>query len=185
MRARMRGTGIKEFVGNHGLEWEGSARSRVLQKRVAIWNRKILSAMQAGTFPRQGVGVENKNLSLSVHYRQAKNPAQAKREILAFLKPFPGIYLIEGKYVINVLPDRHVNKGTAVLALKRRFHCEKMIFVGDDKTDEYAFALKKKSFLLDVRIGKSKASRARYFLPNQKAIDRFLRALIQMRASRS
>lgn len=52
-----------------------------------------------------GVVVENKGLSISIHYRHATDSETARNEIESFLQtlePLPRI--LQGKFVINVLP---------------------------------------------------------------------------------
>jgi trehalose 6-phosphate phosphatase len=182
MSARVRGLGIREVVGNHGLEWRGSKRSHQFKKRVAGWKKEIIRAVRSGALKGLGIELEDKVVSISIHYRMARNHSKARREIKKLLSGFSDKQIIEGKGVFNLLPDARVNKGTAVLELKKKLRCDRVIFAGDDKTDEFVFALRPRSFLLDVHVGRGQASRARYFLPTQRAIDRFLEVLIALRS---
>src|SRR5262249_15797081 len=95
--ARVRGTRMRAVVGNHGLEWKNSARSKGLQKGVSFWKKEIRAAIRSRQLPCEGIEIEDKNLSLSIHYRQAPNPLRAKEAYLDFLKRYPRAHLIDGK----------------------------------------------------------------------------------------
>jgi trehalose 6-phosphate phosphatase len=181
VRGHLSGISFGEVVGNHGLEWSGSRASRRMRKEVTSWKRRILRAMREGEIPSEGIDIEDKSLSLSMHYRDAPNRERARKKIEAFLTGIPGLRAIPGKSVFNIVPDVDVNKGSALLKLRRRLRCERVIYVGDDWTDEDVFALRPKTFLLDVRVGHSRRSKARYFIPEQPEIDRFLEVLIEER----
>jgi len=180
--ARVRGCGIREVVGNHGLEWRGSRDSVKHERLMRRCRREIERAMSEGAIHGERIEVEYKKVTLSVHYRMSPNRARAHREILGVLRGFPGTQIIKGKQVFNLLPHTRLNKGTAVVALRKKFRSDRAIYVGDDWTDEKVFRLKPKSFLLDVRMGRSARSRARYYLPNIAAMDRFLEELIELRS---
>ena len=70
-----------------------------------------------------------------------------------------------------------------VTQLRRLLACEKAIYVGDDETDEDAFAAGRADRLLSVRIGNARRSRAAYRLKDQRQIDRFLRRLLALRSA--
>jgi trehalose 6-phosphate phosphatase len=181
VRARAKCRSLVEVVGNHGIEWKNSTRSRRFYKTVTEWKREILRAIKTGEVDGAGIELEDKKASLSLHYRLAKDHARTRRELTAVLKRLDDAKVLGGKFLYNVLPDAGLNKGTAVVELKKRLRVDYVVFVGDDTTDEDAFALKNKAFLVDVRVGRSSQSKARYFLNNQMAIDPFLEKLIDLR----
>ena len=83
--------------------------------------------------------------------------------------------------VVNVLPAQAPDKGTAVLSLCRKLHCNAILYVGDDDNDEDAFALSERVPLLGIRVGRARKSQAQYFLPSQHAMDRLLALLVRLR----
>ena len=182
VRKRMPGIPVREIVGNHGLEWKGSASSKRMKKQVVRWKRAILHAVDTGIISKRGLELEDKGVSLSLHYRCTTNPAKTREQIENFLHTIPGLRAMPGKMLFNIVPNVNVNKGTALLKLRKKLRCDRVIYVGDDRTDEDVFALPRKSFLLDVRVGKSSLSSARYFLHAQPQIDRLLEALVDFRA---
>ena len=90
-----------------------------------------------------GLYVENKGLSVAVHYRNAPDPAARSGPSQALeRKPLAaarGLKIRSGKMVLEVVPASGVNKGTAVARLAREFELTGAIAVGDDVTDCDAF----------------------------------------------
>jgi trehalose 6-phosphate phosphatase len=61
----------------------------------------------------------------------------------------------------------------------RQLGCTTALYVGDDVTDEDVFALRDPR-VLTVRIGKKKASSARFFLNRQPEIVQALRLIVEI-----
>lgn len=181
VQMRLQGARVLDVVGNHGLEWRGSRGSVRHREKVSKWMKKLHHALETGEIPREGVELEDKNLSLSIHYRAARNHARVRELLEDCVRGLSGAHVVEGKYLLNLVPDARANKGSAILKLKRKLSCQKVIFVGDDVTDESVFALRPKTFLLDVRVGKLARSKARYFLSRQTDMNVFLEELIRLR----
>jgi trehalose 6-phosphate phosphatase len=172
------------IVGNHGAEglpgWERYAED--FRRLGGEWERQLLRMISDGE--NSGIMVENKGMSVSVHYRGAINRPAARSLVLnaiGHLVPQPRV--VGGKYVENLLPEEAPDKGVALLQLMSGAGCPKGFFVGDDQTDEYVFQLDRKE-LFTVRVGIGTRSRARYFLRDQGEILLLLRhvndALAQM-----
>jgi trehalose 6-phosphate phosphatase len=124
---------------------------------------------------KSGIVVENKGLSVSVHYRGAKDRTTARALVLnAIGHLVPSPRAVGGKYVENLLPEEAPDKGAALLQLMSGAGCAKGFFVGDDRTDEDVFELGWEN-LFTVRVGTGKGSRARYFLRDQGEILLLLR----------
>ena len=86
--------------------------------------------------------VEDKGVSLAVHYRQAHDPVQARRALLVALQPIAagsGLDLIEGKMVLELVPAGRPMKGGAVERLASEHALEAMLYAGDDVADLEAF----------------------------------------------
>ena len=166
---------LRAVFGNHGMEpWRGLPTARRLAAR---WHRRI-----AATLPSlPGVMLEDKGPSLAIHYRRARARGEARRRILAAVAGLPNARIVAGKLVVNLLPANAPNKGTAVLGLCQRLRCDATIYVGDDDNDEDAFALAGEARLLGLRVGRSRRSRAAYYLPGQADVDLLLAALASMR----
>jgi trehalose 6-phosphate phosphatase len=165
--SRLDAATIRWVVGNHGAEWERVAPR--LKRRVDAWRVALEPAMF------EGVELEDKGLSLSLHFRGARDPDWAERKLRALAAGLEGVALKRGKRVLNLLPAGSPNKGDALKRLRRLSLCGAALYVGDDDTDEDAFAVRG---ALGVRVGPSKHSRAKWFLRGQAEIDALLKRLM-------
>ena len=165
--------GPLEVIGSHGLETFGTPSTR-FSERVARWRERLRERLGA----LKGVDIEDKRLSLAVHYRHAPDAGSALRQIEETLAELPGGRIVAGKMVVNVVPAEAPDKGAALLAACRRAGGGPALYVGDDATDEDAFRLAQPGEILTVRIGPDEGSAAQFFLPDQSQIDDLLRALL-------
>lgn len=167
-------------LGNHGMEglpdWEnGAARHRQTCRE---WVRRLQTALQEPSYD-PAIHIEDKQYSLAVHYRHARDPGQAEAQLAAlFRNAFSEARVIPGKCVFNLLPQDAESKGSAMEKLLRLCNAERAIYVGDDITDEDIFRLERPA-LLSVRIGPWPGSAAPFYLPDSGSMARFLEALIE------
>lgn len=172
---RLRGVGVYEVIGNHGLEtWH--AHERLIQ--VA---RGWLARLSDRLASVQGVRIEDKVFSLAVHYRLAPDKPRARAEIAKAVAALEGVRIVGGKQVMNLIPLGAPHKGTALERERVKLECERAVYVGDDETDEDVFASEPAAPLLSVRVGQSRQSRASYFVPRQRSINDLLSALASLR----
>jgi trehalose 6-phosphate phosphatase len=183
LEKKVQGIPFQALVGNHGMEFSNSKLPVSYVKRVLQWKAHLEKALKDGTIESDNIQLEMKNITLSVHYRTSVNPEKAARQIEMVLKELQGVRVVGGKYVYNLLPNVSKNKGTAVQALAKKFRCERILYIGDDTTDEDVFELKKKANLFDIRVEKSKKSKARYFLKRQEEVNVLLKKLIKLKRS--
>ncbi|HKO16967.1 MAG TPA: trehalose-phosphatase [Gemmatimonadaceae bacterium] len=138
-------------IGNHGMERMDPSGTLVVSPHVAPYQPAIadavvrLSALLAAI---RGVIVENKGLTLSVHYRLADHALVSRiddsvRSVAGVL----GLRVTHGKEVLELRPPVAVDKGTAALDLARELGVlgtepqSSILYAGDDRTDEDAFRL--------------------------------------------
>lgn len=165
------------LIGNHGAEglpgWKASEKQ--YRHLGNIWEKQ-LNAMLPVT-DNQGIVLENKGSTLSIHYRNVLDKEKARDMLLraiGLLAPRPKH--VSGKYVENLIPAAAPDKGTAVLHLLRQSGCQKAVFAGDDETDEDVFKIAGDN-LFTVHVGNGEKTRARYFLCDQREIEMFLRKI--------
>jgi trehalose 6-phosphate phosphatase len=157
-------------VGNHGAEgmdWVPSGRGmELLRARIDS---------QAPALKTAGVHVEDKTLSLALHYRLSRDRDAALRAIDALVDALPpDLHAFGGKCVVNVVSKDAPDKGAAALALLRVSACETLLFVGDDVNDEAVFEQARPDWLT-VRIGRAQgASRAMFFLDTHSEMSALL-----------
>jgi trehalose 6-phosphate phosphatase len=177
-RRRVRGVGLAGVIGNHGLEpWSAAAR---VGREVRRWV-PILQDRLGGV---QGVVVEDKGLSLSVHYRAARRRREARARILDAAAGLGRARVVGGKLVLNILPAGAPGKGRALERARDRLGCDTAVYVGDDETDEDVFALDQPGQLLAIRVGRKATSSAAYYIRTQAEIDHLLRSLLASRSVR-
>jgi trehalose 6-phosphate phosphatase len=171
---RLHGAPI-EIIGNHGAEPQ--AQGVDVRRVIARARRAVVPIVDR--WP--GAWLEDKIYSLSVHYRHAEDSPAGVAAVQALARRLPGVRVVPGKRVLNLVARGAPDKGVAVEAARRRHDCRRVIFVGDDYTDESVFREARPSRLLGVRVGVSERTRAGFCLRRQEEIDRLLAALIRLR----
>ena len=185
--------GIKNIIysGNHGLEIQGPRikfESKVSRKQESII-RYIYKETVNKLSGIKGVFIEDKGLSVSVHYRlvNAKDFQKLSNILIEIVEPSIAQEKIKincGKQVYEIRPQVSWNKGKAVLWLlaKQQSKIGKKkvfpIYLGDDLTDEDAFTrLKDKG--LTIFVGEAGNSQAQYYLRNTEEVTVFLRRILE------
>lgn len=176
---RLAGVPLRLIIGNHGQEEDLPDPAREdITRQVARWRAEVMGALP----PLPGLLLEDKQVSLSLHTR-ALPPAdkeRVRRAAKALAAARPEVRLVLGKEVINVVPWSARHKGDALRRAVAQTGCAGAIYVGDDETDEDAFAAAAEAGWLGVRIEEDPRSRATCFLPDQDAIDALLRELLSL-----
>jgi trehalose 6-phosphate phosphatase len=136
--SRLVGLGGVRYVGNHGLELDPEAHE--LQAQIATFR---------DTVERK---VEDKALTLSYHFREARDEAKARAELeeIARRAAAEGLVPRWGRKVLEIRPAVQADKGTAVQALIREAGARRALYAGDDTTDLDAFAALAKASLEHV-----------------------------------
>jgi trehalose 6-phosphate phosphatase len=134
-------------IGNHGYErWHNGERwihPSAISSRAEIAAAADAINMVVNTAPLlEGVVVENKDLSASVHYRQVADRTKAhdllERLVLAVAE-LHGLVVTEGKLVFEIRPKSTVHKGTAIYDIATELGLAGVVYLGDDITDVDAF----------------------------------------------
>lgn len=169
------------MVGNHGLEgvpgWE--KRSESYETICREWEDTLSAALQGNGHYGDGIRIENKQYSLSVHYRLARDHKKTERQLIElFDSLLPPARIIAGKCVFSLVPPDAADKGSALNQLMEISGAPSAIYVGDDVTDEDVFVLQR-SDLMSIRIGISRDSAAKFFLSHRGEIVQLLDDLIR------
>jgi trehalose 6-phosphate phosphatase len=170
-------------VGNHGID-VGSPEAQNRWRRALDPLREAIAGEDAA-LRRGGITVEDKGLSLALHYRLAPQQDEAAETIGALLADSAGgLRVVPGKCVLNVMDPGAPDKGDAMLSLVERAGCDVALFVGDDENDESVF-VKAPAEWLTVRVERDHLrSRARYYLDGTPQIPALLDALISLLPTR-
>lgn len=163
------------IVGNHGaegLDWSPVTTGMdLLRQRIQ---------MQAESLHAAGVQIEDKVLSLALHYRLARDRDVAILAIKRLVDALPSdLQTFGGKCVVNVVSADAPDKGDAALELLRISACDSLLFVGDDINDEAVFERAGEDWLT-VRIGRAQGtSRAMFFLDTHSEMSALLERVRQ------
>jgi trehalose 6-phosphate phosphatase len=163
-------------AGSHGLELR-LANGISLPLSVPAGLDEARAEIERFAAGQEGLIVEAKPLGIAVHFRLA--PRQEKR-VLAFMTEVArrhGLLLQRGKMVAELRP-LGANKGDALKALmmEPRFMGARPLFVGDDLTDEHAFAAAAQLGGAGILVGPARETEARYRLASVKAVADWLGA---------
>lgn len=175
------------YAGNHGLEGEIFGEKYLFPvPSKALWTLgKIKEQLNQITDKFKETFIEDKDLTLSFHYRLADQQQIPKIKLLInqMLKPYitdRSVSVIAGKKVIDITPNVNWGKGDfAALVIKKISDRTKnhpvAIVIGDDTTDENVFHKLKNQ--ITITVGEKRQSNARYFLKNPNEVVKLLQLL--------
>lgn len=162
-------------AGLHGLE-RLDAGDRLHRPRPLPGLDTLRRDLAAFAAHHPGVVVEDKGLSLALHYRLAPACEEECQALAAALAATtPGFQLAPGKMVFELRPAG-ADKGTAIAAFlaEAPFRGRIPVFAGDDLTDESGFAAVAARGGFGVRIGAPQPSAAAYALASPAACRAWL-----------
>ncbi len=128
------------LVGSHGSEMDAGFASDVPADRLAVL-AEIVRELDAIVAATPGARVEAKPTSVALHVRLAERDA-AGEAVLAAVRVgarLPDVTVRHGKEVVELAVSR-TNKGDALNRVRHIVGATAVLFVGDDITDEDAFA---------------------------------------------
>ncbi|MEV0645659.1 trehalose-phosphatase [Phytomonospora sp. NPDC050363] len=169
------------LVGSHGSEFDVSFTHALTSEQVALRD-KISAAIADIARDKEGIRLEPKPAGIAVHTRTAPRPVAA--EVLAAVNAGPGgwpdVQTTEGKEVID-LSVMTTHKGTALDSLRQQLGASAVLFIGDDVTDENAFAHLHGPDM-GVRVGEGN-SLAQFRVDDTYEVAQLLATLLQTRRS--
>ncbi len=181
------------YVGNHGIEIEGpwlkfiyapAEAARPVMRHLYSTLSKVLAGFE-------GVLVEDKGLTLSVHYRLVREDRvdelrRVCEETVHGLRSEGSIRTTEGKKVYEIRPGVLWDKEDAILLLlsgrtsSTAQSGNLVLFLGDDLTDERGFKVVDRQGGVSIFVGESGSSTAgQYFLRSPDEVALFVERLHQ------
>jgi len=144
-------------VGGHGAEIRPVAESSAYRMRATPLRPQLKQRFAAIAGFDPGIIIEDKGYSIAIHYRLAP---QAGGEIIKAVAAIcdqdgcDGLSILPGKAVIEIKP-RGFDKGSGLQELMSHppFAGRRPVFVGDDVTDEAAFAILPRFSGIGVSVG--------------------------------
>jgi len=166
------------YAGNHGMEIFGRGLGFV---EPVAWSRRealadVCAMLCEALRDVEGVMVENKGLTASVHYRlvAAEAVPAVFQTVYDAVQQAGDFRLNPGRKVYEIAPRTNWNKGMAAKWINQHLRREPAftVYVGDDTTDEDAFAALEGQ--LTVKVGPASDTLARYHLPDPSAVQELL-----------
>lgn len=172
--------GLADFIlaGTHGLEIAMPGQPVETPAPLAAIAR-ARARFDAFAGQRPGLLVEEKRLSVGLHFRQAPQWADDCERLATRLAEELGLFLQRGKMLFELRPGG-ADKGSAIAALMRRAPMAGAIplFFGDDATDEEGFVMAAHLGGHGVLVGEARPTAARYRLEQVEAVRRYLAASV-------
>jgi trehalose-phosphatase len=160
------------YAGVHGYESDIQKEAYAIphQSKHALQSIKQCLSQKQTSYP--GVLLEDKTLSLAIHYRllAPEKTAEFLHVVRTITAPYiqdHSVTIKEGKKVFELVIDDSWNKGTFVgmylQSLNATPHRDTIIYIGDDTTDEDVFVQFPEAITINVGGIRSKA---RYWVKN-------------------
>ena len=175
------------FIGNHGWEIRETATpvkmKQTKEQKYSMW--KVCKALQEKLSIINGILVEDKGYSITVHYRNASSTDEkpVKKIINEIVKDYvqrKTLKLREGKKILEILPATEWHKGSAAKSVYSyeagQLNSFIPVCVGDDKTDEDLFK-EFKGIGITVKVGENEDSSAEFFLKDHLEVQKFLEVI--------
>ena len=182
-------------IGNHGFEVLGEEGEVISEPAAHSYLDVVRAAAERLAGPCgeiEGVVLEDKKWTLSVHYRLAPRPTiPGLTDFINQLASELGLVVTRGKEVLELRPPLKINKGTAAVLWVKKLGTPpggSTLYIGDDRTDEDAFHELRTAFprAVTIRVGDpdpGDASVAEFRLETPMAVREFLLALAAVRRS--
>jgi trehalose 6-phosphate phosphatase len=164
------------MAGQHGLERRDAAGRLWIHAAPPAAKHAIKEALAPILVRHPGLLLEDKGLTLALHYRKSPRLASYAHALMERLarEANAGLEVQRGKRVVEVKPSG-VDKGTAVSEYlsESPFNGKLPVFIGDDLNDEHGFAEVNGMDGVSIKVGKGNSC-ARYRLPDVAAVRRWL-----------
>ena len=160
--------------GSHGLELRfADGRRGPVPTPPSLEQARAEIGRYADSAP--GLLVEHKPASVALHFRNAPEREAEATALLAALAQRTGLAVQPGKMVVELRPAG-ADKGDALRRLMREpaFAGKRPVFVGDDLTDEHAFAAAAELGGAGILVGPARASAARWRLDDVASVAAWL-----------
>lgn len=168
-------------AGQHGLERRDAAGRLWLHATPPEAKERIRSALTPWLESHPGLLLEDKGLTLALHYRQEPDLEDAMNELMAKLIAEAGDQLVmqKGKCVVEAKPA-NFDKGTAIeeFLAEAPFKGRKPVFIGDDLNDEHGFAVINRLGGISIKVGEGDSCAA-WRLASVDAVRSWLASALQ------
>jgi trehalose-phosphatase len=177
------------YAGSHGFDIVGPSGERVSDGELGRFENYLAPLTEAAAQVEDaiaevhGAHVERKRFAIAVHFRQAAEADEAAVEAAVRMigKAQPLLRITGGKKILEFRPDLDWDKGRALLWLLDAMQLDPSkvapVYLGDDTTDEDAFAVIRSNGVGIVVGSDGPPTRARLLLEDPVEVRRFLERL--------
>ncbi len=190
------------YVGSHGLEYLKNGKIHVeeeVESYVPIIKEIARLLEEKDSCNIEGIFFEDKGLCFSIHYRLCKEPEKAREIILNSIEDVlktsrndngcENLKINEGRKIVEIRPPIGYDKGTILEKLTSENQIKKLVYLGDDVTDNDAFSklnqLKRKNkmdgeslLVLSEEIPDYLKKNASFFVKNVDEVQKFFKWLL-------
>lgn len=177
------------YAGNHGFEiatYDGQTFNKDVDDEALAEIRQTYDKLCSRLDDYHGVWIEHKNLTLTVHSPYVPTECQTELQTILSecLRDHHRLEMNAGKSIHEIRPAVGWHKGQAVNWLQKHMKPAKCsviaIYIGDDTTDEDAFAtLKAQNNNIRILVGDdNKPTSANYVLDDPVDVYEFLNSLL-------
>lgn len=165
----------------HGCEWrdaDGVRGSRAASPELAA---RIAAASTAGIRDMPGVWIEDKGIAFALHYRAAPQFGEAVLTLAQRIAASSGGgYVVQPGDCVAELKPAGANKGVALCTLMDAapFAGRTPVVLGDDHTDEAAFAAARAQGGIAVIVGARRPTAATHALESPAAVRAWLAGVV-------
>lgn len=168
-------------AGQHGLERRDAAGRLWLHPAPPEAKRDIYQALQPVLQNHPELLLEDKGLTIALHYRRGPHLAgYAHRLMRRLIAESEGVLELQcGKRVVEAKPAGF-DKGSAVVEYLAEppFNSRRPVFIGDDLNDEHGFAAVNNAGGISIKVGKGRTC-ASYRLPDVTAVRHWLAGALE------
>ncbi len=166
-----------DLIGSHGAESAARPIPPDPARRALV--REAASRLSRLAQDWDGAVVEEKPGGVAFHYRRVEAAVRedAAAQAIEIAGEFPSLRMLHGKRVVELTAD-DMHKGSALARLRNG---GAVVFIGDDVTDEDAFAELDEGDV-GIKVGEGD-TRARHRIDGQGQVAGILRELHRMRTS--
>jgi trehalose 6-phosphate phosphatase len=170
---RMLAPFVLPVAAEHGAVRRDAARRlhAGAEGRVAV--EQAVERLQSQADRHSGLLLERKTASVALHYRKRPElEAYCAQAVQAVLADIPGLDLIPGKMVFEIkLPGADKGKAVEAFLQEAPFAGRVPIMIGDDVTDEYAFAAVNRLGGISIKIGEGETVAAYRLATREDFLD--------------
>jgi trehalose 6-phosphate phosphatase len=132
------------YIGNHGLERcvNGQVKHNFdIEKYLPAL---AISVEELKQISLDGIQVEDKGVTVTLHYRQTENTEEVRDQLYPIVKEIASreeLDFFEGRMIFELRPPVKADKGIAFEKLVQEFMLDSVIYIGDDTTDIAALTM--------------------------------------------